>query len=233
MKNIYAPRLGLRPRDLRGISEEQIAQHWALYEGYVANVNLLNDKIKILSANGYFGAEFAELKRRQGFEYNGMILHEYYFELLKAGGPGLKSGSGLLKQLGKCFGGFESWKKQFVAMGHMRGTGWVILYHDPRRNSLVNLWIDSHEHGHPAGFAPIVVMDAWEHAYMVDHGAGGRSAYVEAFFQNIDWARAETAFHEAAFGRPMLGPEGSIVERRREIPVPRTNGIERRKTAWK
>lgn len=198
MTKNYKPRQELRPHRLKGISEEQIAQHWALYEGYVKNVNLLDEKIHLLSKKGDYGAEFAELKRRAGFEYNGMILHEYYFGMLKAGQPPLKENSGLAKQLDECFGGFEGWKKQFIAMGHMRGTGWVILYHDPRQQVLTNIWVTSHDEGHPAGFAPILVMDVWEHAYMVDWGADGRPEYIERFLQNVDWAKVENAFREAA-----------------------------------
>jgi Fe-Mn family superoxide dismutase len=200
MNEKYAASRDIRPKALDGISEDQIAQHWALYEGYVKNVNLLDEKIDLLSKKGDYGAEFAELKRRQGFEYNGMILHERYFGILKANQPRLKEDSELNKKLEECFGGFENWKKQFDAMGHMRGTGWVILYHDPRRNVLTNVWITSHEEGHPSGFAPILVMDVWEHAYMVDWDASGRPQYIEKFFQNVDWPKVESAFSEAAHG---------------------------------
>jgi Fe-Mn family superoxide dismutase len=198
MNKNYKPMTELRPRDLKGISTEQISQHWALYEGYVTNVNLLEGKIHLLSKKGDYGAEFSELKRRAGFEYNGMILHEHYFGVLKSGCPILNEDSELAKSLEEGFGGFEDWKKQFIAMGHMRGTGWVILYHDPRQNSLINVWINSHEDGHPAGLTPILVMDVWEHAYMVDGGADGRPGYIEKFLQNVDWRKVEDAFHSAA-----------------------------------
>lgn len=72
MRYEYKVRAELRPKGLTGISESQIAQHWSLYEGYVKNVDLLNEKLAALSAKGDFGPEFAELKRHLGFEY------EYY-----------------------------------------------------------------------------------------------------------------------------------------------------------
>jgi Fe-Mn family superoxide dismutase len=194
MTEEYMTRSEIRPGSLDGISDDQVAQHWALYEGYVKNVNLLDEKIEKLSKNADYGAEFAELKRRQGFEYNGMILHEHYFGILKAGQAPLNKGSELLKRLDACFGGFAAWKKQFAAMGHMRGTGWVILYHDPARDLLTNVWITSHEEGHPSGFAPILVLDVWEHAYMVDWGAAGRPEYIEKFFLNVDWVKVDGAF---------------------------------------
>lgn len=195
------PQQALRPHDLVGISEHQLVQHWTLYEGYVANFNALNEKIDLLSKKGDYGSEFSELKRRLGFEYNGMLLHEYYFGALKARQPHLSPASELAKQLELVFGGFEPWKKEFTAMGKMRGAGWVILYYDPSRKILTNAWITSHEDGHPASCAPILVMDVWEHAYMVDWGASGRPPYIEAFLKNVDWPKVEKIF-QGALMRP-------------------------------
>jgi Fe-Mn family superoxide dismutase len=193
----YEARRDLMPKGLPGISEDQIAQHWKLYEGYVKNVNLLNEKLAALSAKKDFGLEFAELKRRLGFEYDGMILHEHYFGVLKAGQKPLGEDAALSKQMKKSFGGFANWKDEFTAIGKMRGVGWAILYFDPRARVLTNHWIGMHEDGHPAGFVPILVMDVWEHAYMVDAGADGRPKYIEAFFKNVDWSKVDRALTEA------------------------------------
>jgi Fe-Mn family superoxide dismutase len=191
MSQVYAVRNELKPGELDGISREQLDQHWRLYEGYVKSVNALNERLTWLSEKGDFGLEFAELKRRLGFEYNGMILHEHYFGILKPGQPPLDHSSELTKQLKRSFGGFESWKREFTGIGKMRGVGWVVLYLDPRGRTLTNHWITLHEEGHIAGFIPVLVMDVWEHAYMVDWGASGRAAYIEAFFKNVDWAKAD------------------------------------------
>jgi Fe-Mn family superoxide dismutase len=187
----YQVRRELRPKQLTDISEDQIAQHWTLYEGYVSNVNLLNENIFALAEKKSFGPEFAELKRRLGFEYNGMILHEHYFGVLKAGQQPLGAHAELTKLFKKSFGGFDNWREEFAAVGKMRGVGWAILYLDLSRRLLSNHWINLHEDGHPAGCLPLIVMDVWEHAYMVDSGVDGRAACVEAFLKNINWPRAE------------------------------------------
>ncbi|MBI4423683.1 MAG: superoxide dismutase [Elusimicrobia bacterium] len=197
MPYVYQTRADLRPRGLDGISDKQVAQHWALYEGYVNNVNALNKKLAGFIAKGDFGLEYAELKRRLGFEYNGMILHEHYFGSLKAGQQPPNNGSDLERMLGHAFGGFDSWKKEFTAMGKIRGVGWVVLYLDPQHEILSNHWVTLHEDGHPAGFAPILVMDVWEHAYMVDWGADGRGDYISAFFKNVAWRKVEENLHAA------------------------------------
>ena len=200
MNHTYKVRNELRPKNLNGISEEQISQHWALYQGYVKNANVLQEKITALSKKGEFGPEFSELKRRLGFEWNGMVLHEHYFGALKAGVKPLGDDSELIKQLKFSFGGFDAWKKEFTAMGSMRGVGWVILYYDPLNKLLTNHWIDMHEDGHPAGFFPILVMDVWEHAYMVDLGASGRGTYVDLFLKNVNWAHVENTIKAAIHG---------------------------------
>lgn len=197
MNHKYQVRQELHPKDLSGISAEQIAQHWTLYEGYVKNVNLLNEKLSSLSEKKSFGPEFSELKRRLGFEYDGMILHEHYFAILKSGQKRLGDDAALTKLLKQSFGGYDNWRQEFSAIGKMRGVGWAILYFDPQSQLLTNHWITLHEAGHPAGFAPILVMDVWEHAFMVDAGVDGRSAYVEAFLRNVDWPKVERILGDA------------------------------------
>jgi len=197
MPIVHKVRAELRPKGLDGISEEQIDQHWSLYEGYVKNANLLEEKIAERSKKNDFGPEFSELCRRLGFERDGVILHEHYFSALKAGGTPLDDAAELTKLLKESFGGFDDWRRQFAGMGRMRGVGWVILYYDPHTKGACNHWIELHQSGHPAGCAPLLVMDVWEHAYMVDWGAGGRADYVETFLRNVDWETVESQLKDA------------------------------------
>jgi Fe-Mn family superoxide dismutase len=191
---------------LDGISDAQIAEHLRLYEGYVKQVNALNEELAALRGRGQASGarpEFAELTRRLGFEYNGMILHEYYFEnLRRAGEPRPPRHGALAQALDRDFGTLEQWMTDFQAIGEMRGIGWVILFEDPVTDRLSNHWITLHQEGIPAGFKPLLVMDVWEHAYMRDYQATERKKYVEAFFRNIDWAQVERRLREEAAVRP-------------------------------
>ena len=193
-------------RGLDGISDDQIAEHLSLYAGYVRQVNALNAELSGLREHGRASgrdAEFAELTRRMGFEYNGMILHEYYFSNLRpAAEPQPGSGSGLGQALAGSFGSVENWKADFHAIGEMRGVGWVILFEDPATDRLTNHWITLHQDGVPAGFKPLLVMDVWEHAFMRDYKATERAKYIEAFFRNVDWPAVERRLTEAAAVRP-------------------------------
>jgi Fe-Mn family superoxide dismutase len=178
---------------LEGISQEQLEQHYKLYQGYVNNTNILNDKLAELLEAGKAGTpEYAELKRRFGFEYDGMRLHEFYFGNMKANGGTLSPESKLYKKIEEDFGSYEIFENDFKNTGLMRGIGWAILYQDPFTSRLQTFWISDHEYGHPAGFQPILVMDVWEHAYTVDYKPTERKNYVEAFFKNINWQEVES-----------------------------------------
>lgn len=199
----YKVRQDLKPKGLDGLSEKAIEQHWKLYEGYVTNTNLLNKLVwDTGEANKELNnAEHSEIQRRLGFEYNGMVLHEHYFSALGKGGAP-SSDSPLMSHLSKDFKGFERWKKQFVQIGNFRGVGWVVLSYDPFLKRLNNFWITDHEVGHVAGFVPILVMDVWEHAYVLDFGSLascglGRPAYLEAYFKNINWNVVEARMQNA------------------------------------
>jgi superoxide dismutase, Fe-Mn family len=177
---------------LNGISDEQIEQHLKLYAGYVTNTNTLNEQIaEVLRAGDSATPRFAELTRRLGFEYNGMRLHEYYFGNLTGGAAPADEGSALGKAVADSFGDFNTWKSDFLAVGKMRGVGWAILAQDPFTGKLSNHWVTLHEEGNVAGFAPILVMDVWEHAFTVDYKPTERAKYIEAFWSNIDWAAVE------------------------------------------
>ncbi len=174
-----------------GFSETLLKNHFTLYQGYVTNTNKVLDILAAMLKEGKTATpEFAEIKRRLGWEFNGMRLHELYFE--NTGGRAALDPSGpLAKRLAAEFGSLELWEKDFKATGAMRGIGWVVLYHDPAAGRLVNFWINEHDVAHPAGCVPLLVMDVFEHAFMIDYGLK-RADYIEAFFKAIDWKSVAT-----------------------------------------
>ena len=172
---------------LVGFSDQLLKNHFTLYQGYVANFNKLDAIIVALEKEGKFGTpEYAELNRRLGWEFNGMRLHEYYFGNLTKNGGALDQDSTLGKKIIQEFGSYEAWEKDFKSMGGIRGIGWVILYYDRFTDRLFNVWINEHDVGHFAGTQPLLVMDVFEHAYMLDYGLK-RIDYIEAFFKTINW----------------------------------------------
>ena len=174
-----------------GISDTLLTNHFTLYQGYVTNTNKLADLLAAMLKEGKTGTpEYSELKRRMGFEFNGMRLHEYYFENVGGKAPLDKSGT-LAKKLADAFGSYDAWEQDFRATGAMRGIGWTVLYQDNATGWLFNQWINEHEVGHFAGCSPILVMDVVEHAFITDYGLK-RAEYIEAFFKNINWGVVES-----------------------------------------
>ncbi len=171
---------------MEGFSETLLKNHFTLYQGYVTNTNKVHDLlVELHKAGKTAGPDYAELKRRFGWEFNGMRLHELYFENL--GGKGqLNQSSKLGKKLAEEFGSYVHWESDFKATGSMRGIGWVILYQDNLTGKLFNQWINEHDVGHLAGCTPILILDVFEHAFMIDYGLK-RTDYISAFFKNIKW----------------------------------------------
>ncbi len=182
----YTPKDFTKLIGMEGFSQTLLNNHFTLYQGYVTNTNKVADILVKMAKEGNTAApEFAELKRRFGWEFDGMRLHELYFENLGGKEPLDKSGA-LYKQLEQQFGGYDAWEKDFRATGAMRGIGWVALYADTASGALYNAWINEHDAGHLAGCRPLLIMDVFEHAYMVDYGLK-KADYITAFFKNINW----------------------------------------------
>lgn len=175
---------------MQGFSETLLKNHFTLYQGYVNNTNKLLELIGDLTKAGKTSSpEFAELRRRFGWEFNGMRLHEYYFENLGGNGK-LNPSSSLAQKLAKEYGSVEAWEADFRAVGALRGIGWVVLYQDDSTGRLFNTWINEHDVGHLSGCRPLLIMDVFEHAFMIDYGLK-RADYIQAFFSNINWQVVE------------------------------------------
>jgi Fe-Mn family superoxide dismutase len=171
----------------KGFSDQLLKNHFTLYQGYVTNTNKLADALSTLAKEGKTGTpEYSELKRRFGWEWNGMRLHEYYFGNIIKGGKAIDKSTNFYKKIVDDFGSYENWEKDFRAVGSMRGIGWAVLYYDGKGDQIFNSWINEHDVGHLSGASPMLVMDVFEHAFMIDYGLK-RADYIEAFFKAIDW----------------------------------------------
>ncbi len=181
---------------LSGISDQTVDMHMALYEGYVGATNELNKHLFEFLKDGKVDHEempaYSEMTRRLGFEYNGMVLHEHYFGNLTQGGSDRPGRHSLFAQAAEnSHGSVDLWKTDFCSVGMLRGVGWAVCSLNPTNRRLANHWISLHEQGHVAGFIPILVMDVWEHAYLLDYKPSEKASYIEAFFSNIDWKSVE------------------------------------------
>lgn len=175
-----------------GFSEVMLKNHFTLYAGYVKNVNGLID---LLDTKEIGTPEYSELQRHLGWEWNGMRLHELYFENIATNGQPMTD-SLLKDRIVAIYKDVENWQKNFIGVGTMRGIGWAVLYYDPQSNELFSTWINEHDVGHLAGCVPLLVMDVFEHAYMTDYGIK-RADYITAFMNAIDWNVVTARFTHA------------------------------------
>jgi Fe-Mn family superoxide dismutase len=180
-----------------GFSDAALKLHFALYQGYVANVNKLIDTLAALRTEGK-NAEpgYAELERRFGWEFDGMRLHEYYFESMSAKPSAIDQAPQLKAAMEKEFGSVEAWEKDFRSVAAMRGIGWGIMYYDALAHRIFNVWVNEHNSGHLAGGTILLPLDVFEHAFIPDYGTK-RADYIEAFMKAIDWKTIEKRFVEA------------------------------------
>lgn len=176
---------------LNGFSDQLLNNHFTLYNGYVANTNKLEIAISEMEESEKISSpEYAEIKRRFGWEWNGMRLHELYFENITKKENTIQQAPAIKNKIENDFGSVEKWEKAFRAVGSMRGIGWVILYHDTVTDKLTISWINEHDTGHLVGNNPLLVMDVFEHAFMLDYGLK-RADYINSFFNAIDWSIVE------------------------------------------
>jgi Fe-Mn family superoxide dismutase len=199
---IYKPK-SFNLSGLNGISDRTLEMHFKLYEGYVTNTNVLTERIAAILSDGKVDQEevpaYSELTRRLGFEYNGMVLHEYYFGNMKRQGGGDAARDSQFRQaVERSYPSYDIWKTDFVGIGKMRGVGWAICYLDPGIGHISNHWITLHETGNVSGFVPLLVMDVWEHAFLLDYKPADRPKYIEAFLSNVDWDSVETRMNVPA-----------------------------------
>ena len=181
-----------------GFSDKLLQNHFKLYQGYVANTNKLAEILSNLLKEGKTGTpEYAELKRRFGWEFNGMRLHEYYFGNMVKNAKESDKNSKFFKKVAEDFGSYEEWEKDFKAVGALRGIGWVILCYDSAAKRLFNVWVNEHDAGHLAGAAPLLVMDVFEHAFVLDYGIN-RGEYISSFFKAVDWKIVANRFSQAS-----------------------------------
>lgn len=185
--------------EIDGLSQKQIEVHLGLYDGYVKNVNKLQEQIaqlKDVDTEKYSYA-ITETRRRLGFEFNGMRMHEYYFNQLEASNTKETQDEELIELISKEFGTWDSFINEFKKVGMTRGIGWTILYYDKNAEALYIAWVADHELGQLGGLKILLAMDMWEHAFMVDYTPAQKAEYIDAYLNNVNFGVMDTRYNEA------------------------------------
>ena len=175
---------------LKGFSDSQLDQHFTLYKGYVAKLNEIEAKLVDCDNTkpNYSYNEFTELKRREAVAFNGSFLHELYFENLGAN----SAISPALQKALDAQGGKDKLVADLKATA-LSGPGWALLTRNRRDGKLHTYFIAEHHLGLPIEQDLLLVLDSWEHAFMVDYGIK-RPDYINAFLENINWGEVSRRF---------------------------------------
>ena len=183
---------------MKGFSEALLKNRFSLYEGYVKNANKVLEILAGLTEEGKTsGPPFSEMKRRLSFELNGIDLHERYFEnMTKESLYRPDKESAFYRHIAQEFGSYGKWEKDFRSVASIRGVGWALTIYDPRSGLVMNTWVDEHHLGHVAGTFPIVVVDLWEHAMLLDYGSD-RKEYLDALLKVLEWGTISKRFAKA------------------------------------
>lgn len=174
---------------VQGLSKKAVDLHLGLYRTYVEQLNKLLEQSQRsasatpLALDGY--------NRRFAFEFNGVALHELFFEQLAGKPRPPKSDSVFGEAIHDDYVDFNGWKASIEAFAKTRGVGWVLTLRDRGQDRLYNCWVDLHHLHMPANCDVIFALDLWEHAYMIDFTPAQRADYVKIIFENVDWALVE------------------------------------------
>lgn len=182
--------------ELKGLSKDQVAVHLALYEGYVKHTNLIMEKIEKLRSEDAEANAFVinELRRRFGFEFDGMRMHEYYFEQFEGGPKAADPESPIADAATEKYGSWDTFVAHIKEVAGTRGIGWVVVYFDPKGRTIHTAFVDDHQLGQLSGLPILLALDLWEHAFMVDYKPAEKKTYVDAFLDNLNWDVVERRF---------------------------------------
>jgi Fe-Mn family superoxide dismutase len=185
---------------LEGISAKTLAiHHDKLYAGYVAKAEEVDKSLSEIAASGTAAgnatySQLRALKDAETFTVNGVYLHEWYFDVLGGDGTTDKAPE-LSKALAEKWGTLENGLKYFSECA-MAARGWSVLCWDTKAGKLKHYNSDAHNQGGVWGCLPIIVLDVYEHAYFIDFGSDKKS-YIEAFWKNFAWEKAEELYLSA------------------------------------
>lgn len=166
---------------MEGFSDTMLTNHMTLYKGYVDNANKLVANLDTLEKGSM---EYYELKRRLGWEVNGIKLHELYFSNMSKEKTDM--GEKTKEALMSAYGSIEEWQASLKRNGTIRGIGWVVLVRDNDTGKIFHTWVGEHNVGNLLNVTILLVMDMWEHAFMTDYGIK-KADYIAAFMNSINW----------------------------------------------
>lgn len=183
-------------------SEKQISQHKTLWQGYINARKEIAEKLQTVdraAAKSRTYSPYRALKLAETFAYNGDILHRLYFENLTA--TVMAPSEQLQAFIAQTFGSFEAFKDDFIACGQS-ARGWVMTAYSLDDHKLYNFLLEEHNQCVPLLTVPLLILDVYEHAYMIDFGID-RTTYLNLFWEHINWDVVQERYTASVL--PLIG----------------------------
>jgi Fe-Mn family superoxide dismutase len=172
--------------NVKYMTPEQLSQHYTLYTKYIDSLNKINVNMNsenmFLNCNSNY-SPIRSAEKSTTFCLDAIKLHELYFDNLT--GNNSNPYEKVEKIILDNFGSYKSFKDKFKCIG-MSMRGWVIFCQDVYTGDYYIYGQDSHDDGVILCAKPLIVLDVYEHAYMIDYGIN-RDLYIDSFFENLDF----------------------------------------------
>jgi Fe-Mn family superoxide dismutase len=162
------------------------------HRAYVTGANTALDALAEARARDDF-SRTAALERSLAFNVSGHVLHSLFWQNLAPRAGGEPTGA-LADQIARDFGSFARFRAELnSAAATIMGSGWAALTWDPLSKRLLTAQIHDHQNEITQGGVPILVLDAWEHAYYLQYGPE-KKTYFDAIWNVWNWADAGRRF---------------------------------------
>ncbi len=170
------------------LSDATKQAHDKLYKGYVEAFNKVTTGLVAAERQDVksTASSYRSLKTDETYNFNGIKLHELYFNNISDVDSEIRVDSLPYVRLSRDWGTFEAWQEDFLAVCMASRNGWGLTVYEPYRNVYMNVLIDSHDTNIPVGCIPVLVMDMWEHAYFKDYLTEKRD-YLFAMMKELNW----------------------------------------------
>jgi len=173
--------------NVKFMSPAQLSQHYNLYIKYIDSLDKVNADLESKNMYTNCNSNYSPIRSAEKattFCLDSIKLHELYFENLT--GNNNEPYGDIEELILNQFGSYKNFKDKFKCIG-MSMRGWVTFCQDMLSDDFYIYGQDSHDDGVILCAKPLIVLDVYEHSYMIDYGIN-RSLYIDVFFENLDFA---------------------------------------------
>ncbi len=169
--------------------------HGKHHRAYVDGANKLLEQLQEARQKGAYD-NVGTLARALAFNVSGHVLHSIFWRNLAPKAGGRPTGE-LAQAIDKHFGGFDAFKQQLSkTAATIMGSGWAALMWDTLSAQLVIAQIHDHQSSTLEGAVPLLVLDAWEHAFYLQY-QNEKVKFFEAVWNLWNWNDVAARYNDA------------------------------------